>query len=71
MNRSVIAATLILGSLFAVPASAQTCTATGFVQGRHQPDRGHDQPGGPVTGVVDATGCNIGVYYDHNGLGGT
>ena len=28
-------------------------------------------PPGIVTGVIDAAGCNIGVYYDHNGLGGT
>ncbi|HEX6974673.1 MAG TPA: hypothetical protein VF147_09735 [Vicinamibacterales bacterium] len=28
-------------------------------------------PAGTVSGTVDATGCNIGVYYDHVGAGGT
>ncbi len=71
MNRSVIAATLILGSLLAVPASAQTCTATGFYKDGINMTAAMINPAGIVTGVVDATGCNVGVYYDHNGLGGT
>ena len=71
MNRSVIAATLILGSLVAMPASAQTCTATGFTKDGINMTAARINPEGTVTGVVDAAGCNIGVYYDHTGLGGT
>jgi len=66
----VIAAILILGSLFAVPAWAQTCTPTPFSKDGIPLTAALINPGN-VTGVVDANGCNIGVYYDHNGLGGT
>ena len=71
MNRSVIAATLVLGSLVAVPASAQTCTETGFEKDGINMTAATINPAGTVTGVIDATGCHIGVYYDHKGLGGT
>ena len=71
MNRSVIAAILILGSLVAVPAWAQTCTATGFEKDGINLTAKMINPEGTVTGVIDAAECNIGVYYDHNGLGGT
>jgi len=52
---------LMLGAL-AVPAFAATCTQTGFV--RDSINLTAAQIGGDVTGTLDATGCNIGVYYD-------
>ncbi len=55
------AGALMLGAL-AVPAFAATCTPTGFV--RDSINLTAAQIGGDVTGTLDATGCNIGVYYD-------
>ncbi|MDP3941187.1 MAG: hypothetical protein Q8Q49_02655, partial [bacterium] len=46
----------------AVPAFAATCTPTGFF--RDSINLTAAQIGGDVTGTLDATGCNIGVYYD-------
>jgi hypothetical protein len=28
-------------------------------------------PSGPVSGAINASGCNIGIYYDASGAGGT
>lgn len=60
---------------FAMPAGTAThyCLPTGFMKdGMNLTAR---QIGGDVTGTLDATGCNIGVYYDsaHTGnvTGGT
>ena len=44
-----------------------TCTATGFI--RDGIDMTAAQIGGNVTGNLDATGCNIGVYYDSTHTG--
>jgi hypothetical protein len=44
-----------------------TCTHTGFV--RDGIDLTAAQIGGNVTGELDATGCNIGVYYDSTHTG--
>jgi hypothetical protein len=44
-----------------------TCTHTGFV--RDGIDLTAAQIGGDVTGELDATGCNIGVYYDSTHTG--
>jgi hypothetical protein len=57
-----LASTIGIGS-----ARAATCTPTGFV--RDNIDLTAAQIGGDVTGALDATGCNIGVYYDstHSG----
>jgi hypothetical protein len=44
------------------PAMAATCTPTGFI--RDGIDMTAAQIGGNVTGELNATGCNIGVYYD-------
>ncbi len=45
-------------------AHAATCTPTGFV--RDSINLTAAQIGGNVTGTLDATGCNIGVYFDKN-----
>jgi hypothetical protein len=47
--------------------AAATCTATGFV--RDGINMTAAQIGGDVTGSLDATGCNIGVYYDNTTSG--
>jgi hypothetical protein len=49
-------------------AAAATCTPTGFVRDSINLTAALINPTGTVTGSVDATGCNIGVYYDggHN-----
>ncbi len=44
-----------------------SCTPTGFV--RDSINLTAAQIGGDVTGALDATGCNIGVYYDANHTG--
>lgn len=54
---------------FTVPASAaQTCTPTGFFRDSINMTAALIDPSGVVSGDVDATGCNVGVYYD-NGTG--
>jgi hypothetical protein len=62
-----------VAALFVVPgmvgkASAATCTHTGYV--RDGIDLTAAQIGGTVTGALDATGCNIGVYFDAAHPGG-
>lgn len=61
LSSSVLIATLLVASLPAV-TSAATCTATGFI--RDGIDLTAARIGGSVTGDLDATGCNIGVYLD-------
>ena len=58
----------VLGlSLASAANAAATCTATGFyVDGINMTAA---QIGGDVTGTLDATGCNIGVFYDHSNIG--
>ena len=60
----------VAGTLTAVPSLASAgCTATGFYRdGIDMTAAEIDPP--TVTGEVDATGCNVGVYYDagHSGL---
>lgn len=48
-------------------ASAASCTPTGFF--RDAINLTAAQIGGNVTGLLDATGCNIGVYYDNTTSG--
>jgi hypothetical protein len=48
-------------------ASAATCTETGFE--RDGINMTAAQIGGNVTGTLDASGCNIGVYYDNTTTG--
>jgi hypothetical protein len=54
---------LALGLSLAGPAAAQACTVTGFIVDTINMTAAEINPG-DVTGVVDATGCNIGIYYD-------
>jgi hypothetical protein len=44
-------------------AQAASCTATGFIRDAIDLTAAMINPPGTVTGDVDATGCNIGIYY--------
>ncbi len=57
--------------LFAAQAEAVTCTPTGFFRDGINMTAARINPVGTVTGNVDGTGCNIVIYYDHLGNGGT
>jgi hypothetical protein len=60
----ICALTLVVCAPFAEPASAApTCTATGFVRDSINLTAARINPPGTVSGDVDATGCNIGIYY--------
>ncbi len=48
----------------ATAAWAATCTPTGFYRDSINMTAAMIDPPGTVSGDVDATGCNIGVYYD-------
>jgi hypothetical protein len=52
---------------FTEAVAAATCTATGFVRDNINLTAALINPHGTVSGDVDATGCNIGIYY----VGGT
>jgi hypothetical protein len=54
---------------WAPAAHAATCTPTGFVRDSINLTAALINPGN-VTGEVDATGCNIGVYYGPGATGG-
>ena len=45
-------------------AASPTCTPTGFVRDNINLTAALINPTHPVSGQVNATGCNIGVYYD-------
>src|SRR5581483_4377829 len=49
-------------------ADAATCTPTGFFRDNIDMTAAIINPASAVTGTVDATGCNIGVYADHGTL---
>lgn len=63
---SLITSSALLATLFVagVPAAAgaASCTPTGFY--RDNMNLTAAQIGGTVTGTLDATGCNIGAYFD-------
>ncbi len=48
--------------LFA-PAAQAACTATGFVRDSINLTAARINPPGKISGDIDATGCNIGIYY--------
>lgn len=50
-------------------AAAASCTPTGFVRDGINLTAALVNPSGTVTGAVDATGCNIAVYYDAGASG--
>jgi hypothetical protein len=62
----VLTAVFAVGALMRPPASKAmpaACTPTGFFRDAINMTAAVINPSGPVTGVVNATGCNIGVYY--------
>jgi len=63
-------ALLAVGLAQATQAEAQ-CTQTGFFRDGINMTAAFINPSGTVTGTVDATGCNVGIYYDNTGTGGT
>jgi hypothetical protein len=67
----LLASSAIIAMLFVASAvtsvAAATCTTTGFF--RDGINMTAAQIGGNVTGTLDATGCNVGVYYDNNNSG--
>jgi hypothetical protein len=64
---AIIGALALLVAAMPSTASAAGCTATGFI--RDGNDLTAAQIGGDVTGSLDATGCNIGVYYANTHTG--
>jgi hypothetical protein len=70
MKRVLLATALVVGlgaALLPALAHAATCTQTGFM--RDSINLTAAQIGGNVTGSLDATTCNIGVYYDNTTSG--
>ena len=64
VSSSAVIATFLVGGLGSVTsAAAAGCTPTGFF--RDGLNMTAAQIGGDVTGSLDATGCNVGVYYDN------
>ncbi|MHB8625699.1 MAG: right-handed parallel beta-helix repeat-containing protein [Aggregatilineales bacterium] len=59
---------LLVSVVWSLPVHASTCTATGFFRDGINMTAALINPAGTVTGTVDATGCNVGVYYD-SGVG--
>ncbi len=60
----------LLAFVLHVPdAGAATCTPTGFVRDAINLTAALINPPGTVDGDVDATGCNIGIYYSPGGHG--
>ena len=59
---AVVATTAAI-SIGAAGASAASCTATGLVRDGINLTAAIVNPAAPVTGTVDAGGCNIGVYF--------
>lgn len=68
LTAAVIGMVAVGGMASAGHAAAASCTSTGFI--RDGMDMTAAQIGGNVTGTLDATGCNIGVYYDNAHLPG-
>jgi len=60
---------LLLTFALAVPQASAACAPTGFVRDGINLTAALINPRGVVSGDVDATGCNIGVYYGTNAYG--
>jgi hypothetical protein len=56
-----LAALLLIASVSA--SNAATCTPTGFVRDSIDLTAAQINPSGTVSGDVDATGCNVAIYY--------
>lgn len=65
----LVLAMLAMITLSVSPAFA--CTATGFFRDSINMTAALINPVDTVSGTVNAAGCNIAVYYDSNGSGGT
>lgn len=63
----VLMGVLLAAALPATVAAGVTCTPTGFSRDGINLTAALFNPSGAVTGDVDATTCNIGVYYSGNG----
>ena len=71
LNKGLRMKHLIMSFTLMAVASASaiaSCTATGFFRDGINMTAAMIDPAGTVSGTVNATGCNIGVYYD-NGVG--
>ena len=68
MNRALISLVAAILTTFAAQAAAATCTPTGFFRDGINMTAALINPAATVTGPVDATGCNIGVYFSQSGL---
>src|ERR1700686_3567138 len=66
-STAVIASLLVAGLGTVTAAAAPVCTQTGFF--RDGINMTAAQIGGDVNGSLDATGCNVGVYYDNTTSG--
>jgi hypothetical protein len=64
MKVKLLCLCLLVGASLA--ASATTCTQTGFYRDSINMTAALINPTAPVTGTLNATGCNIGVYFDKN-----
>jgi Right handed beta helix region len=67
LSSCAVIATFVVAGVGTVTAAAASCTQTGFV--RDNINMTAAQIGGDVSGSLDATGCNIGVYYDNTTSG--
>ena len=61
--KRLLTATMVLLSAVVVSNADATCTPTGFFRDAINMTAALINPAGTVSGTVDATGCNIGVYY--------
>ena len=53
----------LLGGFAARPASASGCAPTGYYRDSINLTAALINPSGTVSGIVNAAGCNIGIYY--------
>ena len=68
LSSSAVAAMFLVASFPIIgSATPATCSPTGFFRDNFEMTAA--QIGGNVTGALDATGCNIGVYYDNTTSG--
>jgi hypothetical protein len=58
----VLIASAVVGS--GTPANAESCTTTGFQRDGFDLTAALVNPAGTVQGTLDASGCDIGVFYD-------
>lgn len=70
MKRLVFAVFVLIGTLFFGSTANAACTPTGFFRDSINMTAAVINPPGTFNGTVDATGCNVVVYYGP-GAGGT